>query len=137
MADTEAGEAGEDEGKMMEAPPQEVKAGNDGFIPSSEDMVDLMLQAKNDRKRAESDVQLLANRLAHLKVRTGGASCGQRRSNVAHGDGSQTFDEGPQRRRGQRKRSRRKLRSRARRPFAGGGGYGKRPTFCPLPLPTS
>ena len=62
----------EDDEKAMEAP--------DGPGPEFEeaqqqqgaeggDMVEQMIQAKNDRKRAESDVQLLANRLAHLKVR--------------------------------------------------------------------
>ena len=35
---------------------------------SNDQLVEAMLQAKNDRRRAESDVQLLANRLAHLKA---------------------------------------------------------------------
>ena len=35
---------------------------------SNDDLVEAMLQAKNDRRRAESDVQLLANRLAHLRA---------------------------------------------------------------------
>ena len=36
---------------------------------SNDQLVEAMLQAKNDRRRAESDVQLLANRLAHLRQR--------------------------------------------------------------------
>ena len=35
---------------------------------SNDQLVEAMLQAKNDRRRAESDVQLLANRLAHLRA---------------------------------------------------------------------
>ena len=35
---------------------------------SNQQLVDAMLRAKNERRRAESDVQLLANRLAHLKA---------------------------------------------------------------------
>ena len=35
---------------------------------SNDELVEAMLQAKNDRRRAESDVQLLANRLAHLRA---------------------------------------------------------------------
>ena len=35
---------------------------------SNDELVGAMLQAKNDRRRAESDVQLLANRLAHLRA---------------------------------------------------------------------
>ena len=35
---------------------------------SNQQLVDAMLRAKNERRRAESDVQLLANRLAHLRA---------------------------------------------------------------------
>jgi hypothetical protein len=63
----------EDDEKAMEAPDgpgpefEEVQQHQQGA--EGGDMVEQMIQAKNDRKRAESDVQLLANRLAHLKVR--------------------------------------------------------------------
>ena len=35
---------------------------------NNDQLVAAMLRAKNERRRAESDVQLLANRLAHLKA---------------------------------------------------------------------
>ena len=35
---------------------------------SNDQLVAAMLRAKNERRRAESDVQLLANRLAHLRA---------------------------------------------------------------------
>ena len=63
----------EDDEKAMEAPdgpgPEFEEAQQQQQGAEGGDMVEQMIQAKNDRKRAESDVQLLANRLAHLKVR--------------------------------------------------------------------
>ncbi len=55
-------------GRLSPRSPAIAEKAKELLAKSAEERSGIMLSAKNDRIRAEGDVQLLANRLAHLRV---------------------------------------------------------------------